>query len=251
MLRVHLSQEHDRASRRFEIIDRQVAWIHEVVLGGEPGRILDLGCGPGLHTSRLARLGHRCSGIDCSPASIEHAESEASEAGLACDYQLADLRKAELGRGFDAALLLFGEFNSFAPVEAESLLERVRHALRENGRLVLEPQTEEGVRETGEEPPMWSAQLEGLFADEPHLTLRECAWHPDQNATTERHFVFRDGEEPAVFAQTTQAYGEEVLDGMLERAGFAVIGRYESLTGGEAEGDAELFGLVAEARDPA
>lgn len=33
---------------------------------GNPTRILDLGCGPGLYTSRLARLGHCCVGIDFS-----------------------------------------------------------------------------------------------------------------------------------------------------------------------------------------
>ena len=73
MLNEHLSQEHDAASRRFEIIDRHVGWIHEQVLGGNPTCILDLGCGPGLYTSRLAKLGHRCVGIDFSPASIAHA----------------------------------------------------------------------------------------------------------------------------------------------------------------------------------
>ena len=56
MLREHLSQEHDAASRRFATIDRHVDWIHRSVLTGSPSRLLDLGCGPGLYSSRLARL---------------------------------------------------------------------------------------------------------------------------------------------------------------------------------------------------
>jgi predicted TPR repeat methyltransferase len=43
------------------------------VLQSEPQRILDLGCGPGLYTQRLASLGHTCVGIDISPASIAYA----------------------------------------------------------------------------------------------------------------------------------------------------------------------------------
>ena len=70
MLKEHLSQDHDAASRRFEKIDRHVNWIHHKVLSGRPTKILDLGCGPGLYASRLAKMGHECIGIDYSPASI-------------------------------------------------------------------------------------------------------------------------------------------------------------------------------------
>ena len=51
-------------------------------LGLERGaRVLDLGCGPGLYTTRLAKLGHTCVGIDFSPASIAYAKAEAEHYG--------------------------------------------------------------------------------------------------------------------------------------------------------------------------
>ncbi len=78
MLREHLSQEHDAASRRTEKIETHIAWIHREWLPKRPSRILDLACGPGLYTSRLARLGHACIGIDYSPASIAYAEETAA-----------------------------------------------------------------------------------------------------------------------------------------------------------------------------
>lgn len=55
MLREPLTQDHDLASRRTAIVDGQVAWIHDHMLGGKPGKVLDLGCGPGLYASRLAK----------------------------------------------------------------------------------------------------------------------------------------------------------------------------------------------------
>ena len=58
MLREHLTQEHNAASRREALIDRHVAWIHEALLESRPAHVLDLGCGRGLYASRLARLGH-------------------------------------------------------------------------------------------------------------------------------------------------------------------------------------------------
>ncbi len=84
MLAEHLSQAHDAASRRAEIIDRHVDWIHRRWLGTRPARILDLGCGPGLYTSRLARLGHECIGIDYGPASVAYAVQCARRKNLHC-----------------------------------------------------------------------------------------------------------------------------------------------------------------------
>jgi hypothetical protein len=55
MLKEHLSQEHDAASRRTEHIDAHVDWIHRELLGERPARVLDLGCGPGLGWVTRAR----------------------------------------------------------------------------------------------------------------------------------------------------------------------------------------------------
>lgn len=247
VLREHLSQAHDRASRRHEIVARQVAWIHQVVLGGKPGRILDLGCGPGLHTGRLAQLGHRCVGVDFSPAAIAHARRDAQRAGHDCRYLEADIRQVALETGFDLVMMLFGEFNTLAPADAEALLARLPAALSPSGRIVLEPHYEDYVCALGEAPPTWSAQDAGLFADEPHLTLHESQWHPSARATTERYWVFVRDAPPATYTQSTRAWSDEELDALIERCGLVETGRYESLTGDPAQ-EAELFGLVIEAR---
>ena len=104
MLKEHLSQAHDAASRRSETIDAQVDWIHQVVLKGRPSRILDLGCGPGLYTARLAGLGHTCTGIDFSPASIAYAKEQAVARNLDCQYTEADIRSAKYGSGYDLVM---------------------------------------------------------------------------------------------------------------------------------------------------
>ena len=47
MLKEHLSQAHDKASRRIDKVNLHVDWIHRRLLAGRATRILDLGCGPG------------------------------------------------------------------------------------------------------------------------------------------------------------------------------------------------------------
>ncbi|MCP5055659.1 MAG: class I SAM-dependent methyltransferase [bacterium] len=246
MLREHLLQQHDRASRRFERIDRHVSWLHGSVLGGRPARVLDLGCGPGFYTSRLARLGHDCVGIDFSPASIDHARSEAEGEGLACEYRLQDLASSDFGDGYDAALLVFGELNTFAPSDARSILGEARRALVPGGVLVLEVHEEAFVRAMGAGAPTWFTAQQGVFSDEPHLCLRECCWHPMQRAATERHFMVPlSGAALRVYTSTTQAYSDDEYLDVLVGSGFTKVERYDSLTG-DAEGiEPGLFVLVA------
>ena len=246
MLREHLSQEHDRASRRATVIDEQVAWIHEVPLGGRSGRVLDLGCGPGFYSSRLATLGHSCVGVDFSPASIQYATKIASQQKLSCRYMLSDLEHTALGGPYDAALFLFGELNTFRPKVAGDLLSRIRAALAPGARVILEVHTEEAVRSLGSSSPSWSAYASSVFADEPHLVLRECSWHESDSTSVDRRFVFRVGsDEPDVLVSTTQAYSTEAYAELLREAGLEELQRFPSLTGRSLAADPTLFVIIA------
>lgn len=72
-------------------------------------------CGPGLYSTRLARLGHTCVGIDFSPASIRYARETAEREELACTFRHEDIRSADYGSGYNLAMLIFGEINVFCP----------------------------------------------------------------------------------------------------------------------------------------
>ena len=129
MLKQHLDQSHDAASRRYEKIDEHVRWIHRRLLAERPTQILDLACGPGLYTQRLARLGHECVGIDYAPAAISYAEDQAQVDRLTCAYQLADVRDAEYGAGLGLVMMINGQINVFRRNEAHSILVKVFAAL--------------------------------------------------------------------------------------------------------------------------
>lgn len=248
MLREHLSQAHDAASRRLDKIDAHVTWIHQAVLRRRPSRVLDLGCGPGLYSHRLAALGHTCTGIDFSPASIAHACAQAAPQNLACQFVHDDIRAADFGAGYDLVMLLFGEFNVFRPQDAERILRKARAALREGGTLLLEPHTYAAVLAMGQQPARWSAQPSGLFSDRPHLTLNESFWHAREAAVTVRYFVV-DLETGGVtrFAQTFQAYSAEAYRDVLTACGFGRVTSYPSLIGAPDETQAGLCAIVAQA----
>jgi len=246
MLEEHLNQEHDAASRRFEKIDRQVDWIHNKILSGQPTRILDIACGPGLYTNRLAKLGHECAGIDYLPASIAYARDIAEKGDLRCAYLQEDIRTAEYGTGFGLAMLIFGEFNVFKPDEVKNILRKANFALNDNGILLLEPQTYETVKETGEGNASWYYSSKELFSENPHLCLQENFWDPDRKVATTRFFIVdASTTETTQYAVSYQAYAKNQYYSIIEECGFRNIEFYPTLIGIEDESQTDLIAIVA------
>ena len=249
MLREHLSQSHDAASRRFEKIDRQVAWIHTHLLNEQPAHILDLGCGPGLYAERLARLGHSCTGIDYSPASIVYARDTARQANLPCAYVCQDIRQAEYGTEFGLAMLLYGEFNVFRPADARMILGKARQALKADGWLLLEPHTFSTIQKIGQRPSTWYTSHGGLFSSQPHLVLEESYWDAEHNAATIRYFVVDAATGQVTrHAQSLQAYTDEEYRSLLGNCGFAEVEFFPSLGRVHTDSTSELIAITARKR---
>lgn len=236
MLKEHLSQSHDRASRRSETVARHVEWIAREVLGPAPARVLDLGCGPGLYLQALAARGYECRGIDFSPASVAYARAQAAEAGLSIDYEEADLRAAAFGPDghFDAVMQIFGELNVFEPLAARGILGKAWAALKPGGRLLVEVAVEESIRRMGAEPPVWWSAREGLFGERPHLLLTESFWDEGRKTATKRYYrVDAETTEVARWASSQQAYSEAEYRALLEGCGFADVRLFPALASDE------------------
>ncbi|EFH12598.1 bifunctional 2-polyprenyl-6-hydroxyphenol methylase/3-demethylubiquinol 3-O-methyltransferase UbiG [Pseudoroseomonas cervicalis] len=89
-------------------IARRLAAAH-----GRPGEdlsgleILDVGCGAGLASEGLARLGARVTGIDAAPGALAAARAHAAQSGLSIDYRQATPEAlAAEGRRYDAVVSL-------------------------------------------------------------------------------------------------------------------------------------------------
>jgi SAM-dependent methyltransferase len=247
MLNEHLSQDHNAASRRSPIIDQHVNWIHTEVLANKATRILDLGCGPGLYTSRLAKKGHTCVGIDFAPASIAYARLQAEEGGLDCSYIEADIRQAEFESGYGLVMMVHGELNVFRPQETRMILEKARQAISGGGRLVIEVHTLEAVHALGE-GSQWHTAESGLFSDRPHLLLKEAYWDAGARVATERYYVVdaKSGEVTR-YAASIQGYDEKQYRRLLEGCGFEDIEIHSSLGGEMGARDKNYVVFIAQA----
>jgi SAM-dependent methyltransferase len=78
--------------------------LWEELAGAEPQNVLDLGCGTGRVAIRLARLGHRVTGLDLDPSFLEETARRATAHGVEVDTVAGDARAFDLGRRFDLVL---------------------------------------------------------------------------------------------------------------------------------------------------
>ncbi len=232
MLREHLNQSHNLASRRQEIQNQQISWMEDAWF--KPGNVksvLDLTCGPGLIGNELARRGYKVTGIDVSPAAIGHAISVAEAEGLDVEYSRGDIREVEYGSNYDAAIMTYGLPSSFSRAELLKLLRKVNDALAPTGLAVLEfvsiPQMKHEVGRT------WHTRTEGgLFGQQPYLYLRESTFHDDAAAGCQMHYIIRmDTSEVEEYSICYQGYELAEVRQLAEINGFRSVTEFGSLEG--------------------
>lgn len=72
------------------------------------GKVLELGCGTGIHAGYLARMGYSVHGIDISPGMIEVANARIpSELASQLNFEIGDVGKVRVKASFDAVISLF------------------------------------------------------------------------------------------------------------------------------------------------
>ncbi|CCH19507.1 Methyltransferase [Micromonospora lupini str. Lupac 08] len=102
-------------------------------LGGRPGPVLDLGCGPGHFTDYLRSLGVDATGIDVVPEFIAHAR--ATHPGGS--YRLGSLDDLDVADHSVAGILAWYSLIHLPPQRLDGVLTAFRRALAPSGRLVL------------------------------------------------------------------------------------------------------------------
>lgn len=237
MLAEHLSQTHDLASRRQSIIDEQVNWIQHKILKERPAKILDLGCGPGFYSHRFSALGHVCTGLDFSPASIDYARDHHPGG----QYVLGDIRELDFGSGYDLVTLIYGELNAFAAEDAARIVNKAYQALETGGTLLLEVHPAEIIYQIGHQAASWHTAEKGLFSDDAYLCLTESRYEVDRAITYHYVYAAATGEMQR-YVNMLQGYSNDEYRQMLRD--FKHILFYPSLTGDPKP--ANLFVIAAE-----
>ncbi len=97
---VRLGYIRDRAAERFGRDPKKLDCLKDL-------RMLDIGCGGGILSEPLARLGARMTGIDPAEENVAAARAHAEEEGVAVDYRAVTAEAlADAGETFDVVLAM-------------------------------------------------------------------------------------------------------------------------------------------------
>ncbi len=187
----------------------------------EPGQqLLDLGCGYGRISERLARRGAVVTGWDSCTAYLEVARQRAGD--LPLEYVEADMCELDEHQRYDRVLSWFTSFGLHDDTTCHDLLGRMQRALRPGGRLLLESlNIFHAAFDDG------STDVEEIDGD---LMIDRKNYDPTSGRVRVRRSFVRSGKVRSIeFSQRLFAFTE--LRDWLRQAGFGEV------TGFGAEGE--------------
>ena len=129
-----LGQLHRMTPARMEIIRDALAPGADGLTPLAGVSVLDVGCGGGLLSEPLTRLGARVTGLDASPDAVEAARAHARQSGLDITYRTGTLDDQEAAGPYDAVIA--SEVIEHVPDPA-GFLGGIARALRPGGTVVL------------------------------------------------------------------------------------------------------------------
>lgn len=116
--------------------DAEIAFLHRHLPLPAYMRVLDICCGQGRHTNRLAALGYQMLGLDRDTTAITIARQQQQPNA---SYLIQDMRDLmSLAGPFDAILLLWQSFGYFDAASNEAIIRDISGLLRPQGRFILD-----------------------------------------------------------------------------------------------------------------
>lgn len=210
----------------FNVPYDEIADYYEKILrsmtGGE--HLLDMGCGTGSLTVRLAGRGFDVIGQDASPDMLTFAAAKSSEVVWICQK----MEETELGERVDAVISTLDSINHLPDKAAvESCFKRVAEILKSGGAFVFDVNTIYKHREVLAENT-FVYDIDGVY----------CVWQntfcPEDNGVDIELDLFFE-EEDGSYSRGGEsfreiAFTEEDMREMLDKAGFEVVNVWEYLT---------------------
>lgn len=189
----------------------------------EPKTVLDVCCGTGTLTEKMAQVGFEMTGFDLSKPMIVEARRKAKIANLDIRYHVKDATQADLGTRFDAAYSFFDSLNYIRTLKGfDAAIHRIAEHVKPGGSFIFDLNT--------------AYAFEANLFDQKDLRKKAKVrynWLGTYNAETRVihvNMVFWVGDKEFHEVHIQRAHSDEEVRASLSSAGFSEIRCFNSYT---------------------
>ncbi len=243
MLEAHLSPETDAASYRPQKIQAICAYLPQALHLKPKDTVVDLGCGPGLYSSDLARQGLKVTGIDLSENSIRYAKEHQPEPDM--QYFRGSYLNFFGNEQFNAALLIYEDYGVLSPDNRIILLKNIHDALMPDGHFAFDICSLAALeirKKTSK--PNWYIADSGFWRPHRHIVLEKTFFYEDIPATCDFYAVL--DSKLSIYRVYQTFFTPETITQELEENGFRVERILSDLTGRPYQPDSPTLGVICE-----
>ncbi len=244
MLKLHLSQDFDLASRRLPFIEKAVSHINNLFsLNGS--NVCDLGCGPGLFTHRFAVNGANVTGVDFSPRALAYARDKATQAGLTIDYIEGNYLDIDLPQNQDLMTLIYCDLCALAPAQRENLLKRIAKALKPDGKLLLDVYSIARLSHQRENTQFAHNYMNGFWSPNDYFAFQSSFVFREDAVTLDKYTIIEPARTWEVY-NWLQHFSRESLAQEFNKCGLSIRDLFGDLTGSAFDPGGQEFAVVAQ-----
>ena len=204
-------------------------WCRQLAGGG--GSVLDLGCGTGLLTARLAQQGNSATGVDPAAAMLAIARSRsgseqsgAEQSGAAgVTWVQGDARTIRLGATFDLIVMTGHAFQvALTDADRRAFLQTIAAHLAPQGRFIFDARNP-----LAREWESWTPDLTRCTLQHPTLgpleSWHDIAWDPMRKVATYDTFYQRPADPDPICATSQIGFvSQHRLAALIAKAGLRV-----------------------------
>jgi len=244
MLKLHLDEKGDMASRNIAFIDRSVDWIAAYFDVGAGKKIADFGCGPGLYATRLARRQASVTGIDFSKRSIEYAQETAARKGLPIHYVKQNYLNFETDDRFHLILMIMCDFCALSPEQRRNILEKFYRLLEPTGFILLDVYSLKAFAEREEKALYEMNLLNGFWSLQKYYGFLNTFKYKEQKVVLDKYTII-EAERTRTIYNWLQYFSPEDLEKEFRESGLVIEGFYSDVAGTLFSKDGREFAVVA------
>lgn len=244
MLKYHLNEDVEPASRNKTFMDESIAWIVSHFNIRNNTKVCDFGCGPGLYSTQFAKTGAEVTGIDFSKRSIQYAKKTAKATNLNIDYIQQNYLEYTADKKFDLITMIYCDFCALSPKQRKKLFGQFSKCLNDDGFILLDVFSMDAFAQREETAILKHLLHDGFWSAKNYYGFMNTYRYQEEKVVLDKYTIIEKSKTWEVY-NWLQYYSLESLKKEFEENGLCIHEYYSDVRGTSYKPDSSEIAIVA------